>query len=69
MAPLPATTEATTPSPSSAHPFLPTWCRALERNEQRLVLAMSKNPEFADANPWVMENINAVARELQYCYR
>jgi hypothetical protein len=30
---------------------------------------MSKHPGFADANPWVMEEINAVARELQCWYR
>jgi hypothetical protein len=38
---------------------------ALERSQQRLAFTMSKCPGFADANPWVMENINAVAHELQ----
>jgi hypothetical protein len=87
MAPSPATTEVATPSPSLAHPFLPTWsspthplptmggsaalaaCRALERSRQRLASTMSKHPGFADANPWVMEEINAVARELQCWYQ
>jgi hypothetical protein len=87
MAPLPATTEAATPSPSSAHPFLLTWsspthplptmggsaasaaCRALERSQQPLAFTMSKCPGFADANPWVMETINAVAHELQCWYQ
>jgi hypothetical protein len=87
MAPSPATTEAATPSPSLARPFLPTRsspthpqptmggsaalaaCRALERSHQRLASTMSKHPGFADANPWVMEEINAVARELQFWYR
>jgi hypothetical protein len=87
MAPLHATTEAATPSPSSAHPFLPTWSspthplptmggsaalvarRALERSRQRLALAMSKYPGFADEHPWVIKNINAVALELQCWYQ
>jgi hypothetical protein len=87
MAPLPATTEAAMPLPSSACPFLLTWsspthplptmggsaaaaaCRALERSQQHLAFTMSKCPGFADANPWVMETINAVARELQCWYR
>jgi hypothetical protein len=68
MAPLPATTEATKPSPSSACPFLPTWRRTLECSQQHLAFTMSKYPRFADENPWVMENINAVARELQCWY-
>jgi hypothetical protein len=86
MAPSPATTEAATPSPSSACPFLPTRsspthplptmggsaalaaCRALECSHQRLASTMSKHPGFADANSWVMEEINAVARELQCWY-
>ncbi len=87
MAPSPATTEAATPLPSSARPFLPTWsspthplpmmggsaalaaCRALERSQQRLAFTMSKCPGFTDANPWVMETINAVALELQCWYQ
>jgi hypothetical protein len=69
MAPLPATTEAAKPLPSSAHPFLPTRCRTLECSQQHLAFIMSKYPRFADANPWVMENINAVARELQCWYQ
>jgi hypothetical protein len=83
MAPLPATTEAATPLPSSTRPFLLTCSssthplptmggsdalaasRALECSKQRLAFTMSKFPGFADANPWVMEDINAVAHELQ----
>jgi hypothetical protein len=86
MALLPATTEAATPSPSSARPFLPTWsspthplstmggsaastaCRALKRSQQHLAFAIH-GPGFADANPWVMATINAVALELQCWYR
>ncbi len=88
MAPSPATTEAAKPSPSSAHPFLPTRSspthplptmggsaaltasRALVRSQQRLaLLTISDCPGFADAHPWVMEDVNAVARELQCWYR
>jgi hypothetical protein len=43
-------------------------CRALERSHQGLASTISKHPGFADANPWVMEEINAVARELQCWY-
>jgi hypothetical protein len=42
---------------------------ALERSQQHMAFTMSKCPGFADANPWVMEDINAVARELQCWYR
>ncbi len=42
-----------------------TACCALECSQQRMAVNMSKYPGFADANPWVMENINTVARELQ----
>jgi hypothetical protein len=87
MAPLPATIEAATPSPSSARPFLPTRsspthplptmggspalaaCRALERSHQCLASTISKHTGFADANPWVMEEMNAVAHELQCWYQ
>jgi hypothetical protein len=87
MAPLPATTEAAKPSPSSAHPFLPTWSppthplptmggsaasaagHAMPRSHQHLAVTMSSHPGFADKNPWVMEAVNAVARELQCWYR
>jgi hypothetical protein len=44
-------------------------CRALERSHQRLASTMSKLPGFANANPWLMEEINAVARELQCWYQ
>jgi hypothetical protein len=87
MAPSPATTEAATPSPSSARPFLPTRSSpthplpmmggsatsaagcALPCSLQRLAFAMSTDPGFADKNPWVMEAVNAVARELQCWYQ
>jgi hypothetical protein len=87
MAPSPAITEAAKPSPSSAHPLLPTWSspthplptmggsaasaasRAMSRSLQRLAFAMSTDPGFTDKNPWVMEAVNAVARELQCWYR
>jgi hypothetical protein len=87
MAPLPATTEAAMPLPSLAHPFLLTWSSpthplptmggsaalaagcALSRSLQHLAFAMSTDPGFADKNPWVMEALNAVARELQCWYR
>ena len=86
MAPLPATTEAATLLPSSAHPFLLTRSSpthplptmggsaasaascALEHSQQRMAFPMSECPGFADANPWVMEDINAVAFELQCWY-
>jgi hypothetical protein len=38
--------------------------RALVRSQQRMAFTMSECPGFSDANPWVMEDINAVAREL-----
>jgi hypothetical protein len=44
-------------------------CRALKCRHQRLAFTMSKCPGFADANPWVMANINAVALELQCWYQ
>ena len=87
MAPSPATTEAAKPSPSSAHPFLPTRSspthplptmggraasaasRAMSRGLQHLAFAMSTDPGFTDKNPWVMEAVNAVARELQCWYQ
>ncbi len=43
--------------------------RALEHSQQRMAFTMSKCPGFADANPWVMEDINTVARELQCWYQ
>ncbi len=44
-------------------------CCALERSQQRLAYTISKFPQFPDANPWLMANINAVARELQCWYQ
>jgi hypothetical protein len=43
--------------------------QALPRSLERLAFAMSTDPGFADKNPWVMEAVNAVARELQCWYR
>jgi hypothetical protein len=42
-------------------------CRALKRSQQHLALAIH-GPGFADAKPWVMATINAVALELQCWY-
>jgi hypothetical protein len=44
-------------------------CHALECSQQRLAFTMSKCPGFADANPWVMVNINSVTLELQCWYQ
>jgi hypothetical protein len=44
-------------------------CHALERSHQHLASTMSKRLGFTDANPWVMETINAVALELQCWYQ
>ncbi len=46
-------------------------CRVLACtcSQQCLAFAMSQYPGFADENPWVMEAINAVARELQCWYQ
>ena len=41
----------------------------LECSHQYLASTMSKCPGFADANPWMMETINAVALELQCWYQ
>jgi hypothetical protein len=43
--------------------------RALSRSQQRVAFAMSTHPGFADRNPWVMEAVNAVVRELKFWYR
>jgi hypothetical protein len=42
--------------------------RALSHSLQCLAFAMSTDPGFADKNRWVMEAVNAVARELQCWY-
>jgi hypothetical protein len=41
----------------------------MPRSHQRLAFTMSTHPGFANKNPWVMEAVNAVARELQCWYR
>ncbi len=76
--PLPSSARPFLPTRSSPTHYLPTMggsaalaaCRVLARtrSRQRLAFAMSKYPGFADENPWVMEAINAVARELQCWY-
>jgi hypothetical protein len=38
--------------------------RSLERSQQRLALAMSKYPGFADEHPWVMKNIPLKKQKL-----
>ncbi len=75
--PLPSLAHPFLPSRSSPTHPLPTMggsaalaaCHALECSHQRLASTMSKHPGFADANPWVMEEINAVARELLCWYQ
>jgi hypothetical protein len=75
--PLPSSARPFLPTRSSPTNPLPTMggsaalaaCRALERSQQRLAFTMSKCTGFDDANPWVMETINAVALELQCWYR
>jgi hypothetical protein len=74
--PLPSSAPPSLPTPSSPTHPLPTIGgsaasaarRALSRGMQRLAFAMSTRPKFAD-KPWVMEAVNAVARELQFWYR
>jgi hypothetical protein len=75
--PSPSSAHPFLPTRSSPTHLLPTMggsaalaaYHALERSHQRLASTMSKHPGFADANPWVMKEINAVARELQCWYR
>ncbi len=43
--------------------------RALLCSQQCMAFTMSTCPGFADANPWVIEEINAVAHELQCWYQ
>jgi hypothetical protein len=48
--------------------FVKVACRAMERSLQRLAYTMSDVLGFADANPWVMDAINAVTLEIQCWY-
>jgi hypothetical protein len=66
---LPTRSSPTHPLPTMGGSAALAASRALERSQQHLAFPMSKCPGFADANPWVMKNINAVARELQCWYR
>jgi hypothetical protein len=66
---LPTRSSPTHPLPTMGGSAALAACRALECSQQRLASTMSKHPGFADANPWVMEEINAVARELQCWYQ
>ncbi len=66
---LPTWSSPTHPLPTMGGSAASATCRALKCRHQRLAFTVSKRPEFADANPWVMANINAVALELQCWYR
>jgi hypothetical protein len=66
---LPTRSSPTHPLPTMGGSAALAAYRALERSHQRLASTMSKHPGFADATPWVMEEINAVARELKCRYR
>ena len=66
---LPTRSSPTHPLPTMGGSAASAACCALECSQQRLAFTMSKCPGFADENPWVMETINAVARELQCWYQ
>jgi hypothetical protein len=66
---LPTRSSPTHPLPMMGGSAASVASRALKRSIQRMAFTMSKCSEFADANPWVMEDINAVAHELQCWYR
>jgi hypothetical protein len=66
---LPTRSSPTHPLPTMGGRAALAASRALVRSQQRLAFIMSECPGFADANPWVMEDINSVARELQCWYR
>ena len=65
---LPTRSSPTHPLPTMGGSAASAARRALSRGMQRLAFAMSTRPKFAD-KPWVMEAVNAVARELQFWYR
>jgi hypothetical protein len=65
---LPTRSSPTHPLPTMGGSAALAACRALECSHQRLASTMSKHPGFADAYPWVMEALNAVALELQCWY-
>jgi hypothetical protein len=66
---LPTRSSPTHPLPMMGGSAASAASRALVRSQQHMAFTMSKCPGFADANPWVMEDINAVARELQCWYQ
>ncbi len=66
---LPTRSSPTHPLPTMGGSTALAACCALECSQQRMAVNMSKYPEFADTNPWVMENINAVAHELECWYQ
>jgi hypothetical protein len=66
---LPTWSSPTHPLPTMGGSAASAACRALKRRHHCLAFTVSKCPGFADANPWVMANINTVALELQYWYR
>jgi hypothetical protein len=65
---LPTWSSLTHPLPTMGGSAALAACRALKCRHQHLAFTVSKRPGFADANPWVMANINAVALELQDWY-
>jgi hypothetical protein len=66
---LPTRSSPTYPLPMMGGSAALAASRTLKRSIQRMAFTMSKCPGFADANPWVMEDINAVACELQCWYQ
>jgi hypothetical protein len=66
---LPTWSSPTHPLPTMGGSAALAASRALLRSQQHMAFTMSTCPGFADANPWVMEEINAVARELQCWYQ
>ncbi len=66
---LPTRSSPTHPLPTMGGSAASAAGHALPRSHQRLAFAMSPHPGFADKNPWVMEAVNAVTRELQCWYR
>jgi hypothetical protein len=65
---LPTRSSPTHPLPMMGGSAASAAGRALPRSAQHLAFAMSTHPGFDDKNPWVMEAINVVARELQGWY-
>jgi hypothetical protein len=66
---LPTRSSPTHPLPTMGGSAALAASRALKHSIQRMAFTMSNCPGFADANPWVMEDINTVARALQCWYQ